>query len=174
MTTIPHSWSNSKRIAFGEVRRQLEAASLSGQKELLAFFRSNTKLIRPEVDSDWLYDMHAGYFLACIASHLASDHENIDNEIDSPFDAAYGLAGFFNWYAAREDDEWEIRNRIDLIEAAYKAAYSKRQNIIETGFLEHVLEYKANRLRFAHWNDDTALAAAYTECLKWGEAHAKE
>ncbi len=174
MTAIPYNWNNSKRISFGEVRRQLETASLFGQKEVLTFIRGNTKRIRPEIDSDWLYDIHAGYFLSCIANHAAFDYDNDDDKIDSPFDAAYGLVGIFNWYAAREDNELQIRNRVDVIEHAYKTADPEHQNIIETGFLEHVLEYKANRPRFAHWNDDKTLAAAYAECLKWGEAHTKD
>ena len=171
MATIPHNWSNSKRVSFGEVRRKLESALLREQNTLLTFVRENAKRIRPEIEDDWLYDMHARYYLACIANH--ADYDD-DDEIHSPFDAAHGFAALFNWYAPRADNEQEIRNRVTVIEVAFKAADRKHQNIIETGFLEHVLEHKGNRPYFTHWSDDTALVTAYTECLKWGEAHTKD
>lgn len=65
------------------------------------------------------------------------------------------------------------KRRVERITAEFKRGNRIVKNCIETGFLEHVLETPGNRPYFSHWADDPELASAYSEALRWGQAHTR-
>jgi hypothetical protein len=113
----------------------------------------------------------ARYLLLCTSQKIDSTIETEDDGVDSPFEAAWQLVRWFNWYRSVEKDGRRVQGIADSIGDFYRNGNEACRNCIETGFLEHALAHPKNRQYFNGWSDDRLLADAYRESLKWGIAH---
>lgn len=164
-------WNQAKCVSFGEVKRQLDQASLSERNLILDFICSNHDRIRPAIDDDWLYDSMSTYLLDCIGHKL--DTGGDPDSRHSRFEAAHKLVEWFQWIVGRDTNLVAIQQRTDRIATVFAKGDHSVRNCIETGFLEHVLEIPSIRPYFSHWKDDEILVESYVEALRWGEAHTK-
>jgi hypothetical protein len=168
----PEEWLRAKHVSFGDIRRGLEGATLAKRSELLDFIRHHVDKIRPQPDTDWLYDQMSSYLLECISRGSVEHRDGEVASIHSPFEAAHELVVWFNWYLRAGDvNPNMIRPLVDRIEAVFRDGDNGVRNCIETGFLEHVLETPNNRQYFTYWAHDPLLEDSYTEALRWGLAH---
>jgi len=107
------------------------------------------------------------YLLRCIRDHPRND------KILSSFEAAETLEIWFGHLAAMATPETDeiLRRAAFAVTDLFLTGDDYARNVIETGFLEHLLEQKELRHWFEYWTRDERLRDAWTAALAWGEAH---
>ena len=168
---IPLHWQAGGDVRFADLRQRFDAATLAERSELLTFVRLHRSRIHPRVSDRWLMPEMVRYLLLCTSQTIDSTIETDNVGVDSPFEAAWQLVRWFNWYWSVERDGRRVQGIADSIGDFYRNGNESCRNCVETGFLKHALAHPENRQYFNGWSDDPLLAEAYRESLKWGIAH---
>jgi len=167
---IPLHWQAGGDVRFADLRQRFDAATLAERSELLTFVRLHRSRIHPRVSDRWLMPEMVRCLLLCTSQTIDSTIETDNDGVDSPFEAAWQLVRWFNWYRSVERDGRRVQGIADSIGDFYRNGNESCRNCVETGFLKHALAHPENRQYFNGWSDDPLLAEAYRESLKWGIA----
>lgn len=171
MARYPDDWNRGGTISLGDVRRTVDASSPSEKRSILEFVRLNMRRIRPMPDVEWVYEAASEYLFQCITESAGFTAESVDRY--TTCEVAHELVNWFNWLVSHTEDSSAVQRQVAQIETLYRSGNAWLRNCIETGILEHVLEYPRNRPLFSHWNHDPVLSVGYAEALRWGEAHSR-
>lgn len=103
----------------------------------------------------------------------ADDPEDAQEYIDSRFEAAYALRWLFE---SRFDqgDRSTVEKLVERVTQMFRDGDRVLRNIIETGFLEHLLERKDLVPFFEFWKSDSALSEAFAYAHEWGQNHSRD
>jgi hypothetical protein len=104
---------------------------------------------------------------------ITEPYENADfnSNAVSSYEAARNLLGILVGWFDHPQGETMIADLIKRVDSAFLDGDKSIRLCIETGFLEHALEYPQLRPLFAHWSDHPEMRDAHTHALEWGLAH---
>lgn len=92
--------------------------------------------------------------------------------LHTPFEAARELNKLLShWLSLEDPSRFPIRNAVDAVTKLFLESDAETQNLIETGFLEHVFEEPRSVPWFSVWEHDPRLSDAYQAALRWARAH---
>ena len=169
---LPVELQTDNQVSLGTVRRLLEDANLETRAAILEFVRTQQKQIQPKPDDEWFGTQWLKYYIDCISTrdNFASDDGPL-----SRFEAASALVELFAW-TLKCEEEWELgaQTIAQEVERLFRESNGEMQNIIETGFLEHALEFPLARPFFEHWDADASLRESYRAALAWGLADTRD
>jgi hypothetical protein len=121
--------------------------------------------IKPNLEKDETCQLICRYLLLCI-------RENPQEGTVLPrFEAAGELESWFDHLSNTEGAQENLREVAAAVTTLYLESDTDVRLVIETGFLEHVLEQAKLRPLFSHWADDERLREGWQQALAWGEAH---
>ena len=122
--------------------------------------------VSPGLTMDEAAPFGADYLLEC----LALDQET-DDHVMCGFEAGRALSVWLKSLAEYDSAGPILRGVAQRLADMYRNADEKTRNRIETGAVEHILEWPALRPYFAFWAQDPMLKQAHEECMAWGLAH---
>jgi len=159
--SIPREW-----VAQAMQKDDLYSQCLSFEILAHAFPR-----IVPPMDVGSAREFFLQYYLRCIGANVTPAAASESDEPHSPYEAARELALLLAWaLQAEADGQFAVRIGTAVAEL-YDKGGEDTQTCIETGFLEHALEYCEARPFFGSWASDLGRREAYLRALQWGEAH---
>jgi hypothetical protein len=176
--------SSARRSNQAEIRRLLESqaqlparlvealmASRDREEQADAYFCLSERWdrIHPEMEV-WFT---APFVLDFLFRSMTDPCDSIDDDsyVLSSYDAARELLGILRRWNGRSEGESVVAQLTERMDRAFLAGDQCVQDCIETGFLEHALEYPELRPLFAHWPGRLEMSEAYARALEWGLAH---
>ncbi len=145
--------------------REIEAAMRSDDLAVLGVLwelaSSHADRIDPPVDMLGCNQAIAGYFLQCI------EHDpQLQDFVLSRYEAARELLPFFRyWKEQGRAHQRLIPETLEKLRQLYLRSDAETRLCIETGFLEHFLEDRANLTYLQRWQDDPITAQGITDTL---------
>jgi hypothetical protein len=94
-----------------------------------------------------------------------------DSNVFSSYDAAHALVGAVRSLSDHPEGAEARDQFIEKIKTTFVAGDAAVRGCIETGFLEHVLEFSDLRPLFDSWKQQPDLREAYVRALEWGRNH---
>lgn len=110
------------------------------------------------------------FYLRCIVEIPPSFYPSADNDyLLSRIQACDELRTLLEFMVDRRLPY--VKMLVQRVTEAFLAGDKDLRNVIETGFLEHVLERADLVPLFDPWKDNPAISAFYKAALQWGLAH---
>jgi len=114
----------------------------------------------------------SGYFLLHYYLGRIAEGVHDSSEVHTPHEAAQELVSLTqNAWRIRETVPGMLEDIVSKCTELFRKSDENTRDCIETGFLEHVLEFPELRTLFQFWEDDAELQDAYARALIWGVAH---
>ena len=164
---IEWTLSSSGRIPREKVVKWIEEA---GDLRTLSLLYRLTDVdyhrVEPELGRDATCGLIQRYLLECMRERVSDDEEILEG-----FDAARTLNAWFLHLLQKGGNEDVLRTAAGAVTELFLNGDEGLQNLIETGFLEHVLDTEGLRPYFEHWATDDRLRSVWEPALAWGKAH---
>ena len=122
--------------------------------------------IQPDLGIEATCGLIQRYLLECIRQNVTDDAD-----IQNRFEAAQTLQAWFYHLVEMEGTSAVLTRVASAITDLFLTGDEKIRNVIETAFLEHVLETASLRPYFEYWARDARLRPAWERGLEWGKAH---
>jgi hypothetical protein len=125
--------------------------------------------IKPELELVWTAPFVCNYLFGRITQPV----ERIDEESNAlnSYEAASALLGILLNSLQQTEQPSLVRDLITRVDGTFLAGSETVRDCLETGFLEHALEYPDLRPLFAHWAARPEFREAHARALAWGRAH---
>jgi hypothetical protein len=125
--------------------------------------------IQPEMELCFTTPFVFDFLFRCITD--PNDSTDLDSNILSSVEAAWELLGILRTWSQHRQGEPIVAELVRRIDRTFLAGGESVRNRIETGFLEHTLEYPELRPHFAHWPEHPEMREAHARAMDWGRAH---
>jgi hypothetical protein len=125
--------------------------------------------IQPEREAWATAPFMLGFLIRSITE--PSERAHTDSNVLSHYEAAHALVAILRNLS---DHPQGAEPRHELVERVTQAFLAENQSVrdcIETGFLEHALEYPGLRPLFESWKNHSELRQAHSRALEWGRCH---
>ena len=161
---------NELRIPAQDLRDAMESSSLETMSVAHDIFVYHRNRINGRFTDDSVCNFLISYYILCMKNELSSS-----DRVHSKFEAAQELVRIFETLVKSPSTNARnlVTRIVDSITGMFQMGGKFLRNMIETGFLDHIFEIKANRRFFEHWKSEP-FRDAYEASLRWGTSHERE
>jgi hypothetical protein len=99
------------------------------------------------------------------------ERADLDSNVLSHYEAAHALVAILRNFSGHPEGTEPRRELVERITKAFLTGNESVRDCIETGFLEHALEYPGLRPLFELWRNHSELGEAHSRALEWGRSH---
>jgi len=156
------------RIPARLVEKLMSSADREGQADAYYCLSERWVQIQPELELWTTAPFVLGFLFRSITDPSAS--ADLDSHAPSAFEAARQLLAILRARLVHPQGEPIVADLIERIDRTFLAGDETVRDCIETGFLEHALEYPELRQLFAHWAHHPEMREAHFRALEWGHA----
>jgi hypothetical protein len=115
----------------------------------------------------------APFVLGFLSNSIIEPRERADpdSNVLSLYEAAHTLVAILRNLSDHPEGAEPRRELVERIKRTYLSGDGPIRDCIETGFLEHALEYPSLRPLFESWLGHPDLREAHARALEWGRTH---
>jgi hypothetical protein len=178
MTGLPDNSNRTRLKALVEANSPIPAklvedllASVDREDQSDAYdcMANRWKRIQPELEMWYMAPLVLGYLTRSITEPI--ENADLDSNVFSSYEAARVLLGLLCVWSDRPDFAEFCQELVARINRTFLEGDEAVRDCIETGFLEHALEYPKLRPLFESWKGHPKMCEAHARALEWGLAH---